>query len=51
VDPVFVAEVEEIPEVLAGLLQDGDLVLTLGAGNIGAVAARLPELLCSGGET
>jgi UDP-N-acetylmuramate--alanine ligase len=49
VDPVFIAEVEEIPEVLSALLQDGDLVLTLGAGNIGAIAARLPELLCAGG--
>ncbi len=51
VDPVFVADVEEVPEVLAGLLQDGDMVLTLGAGDIGAVAARLPETLCTGGES
>ncbi len=51
VDPVFVADAEEVPEVLAGLLQDGDMVLTLGAGDIGAVAARLPETLCTGGES
>ncbi len=49
VDPVFVADIDELPGVLAGLLQDGDLVLLLGAGNIGRVAARLPQLLSSGG--
>jgi len=27
--------------VLQGLLQDGDVLLTLGAGNIGSAAARL----------
>ena len=45
VDPVFVEEVEDVPEVLKDLLQAGDLVLTLGAGSIGAVAADLPDVL------
>jgi UDP-N-acetylmuramate--alanine ligase len=45
VDPVFVEEVEGLPEVLQDLLQAGDLVLTLGAGSIGAVAAALPDVL------
>jgi len=45
VDPVFVDEIEGLPEVLKDLLQAGDLVLTLGAGSIGAVAAVLPEVL------
>jgi len=45
VDPVFVEEVEGLPEVLKDLLQAGDLVLTLGAGSIGAVAAVLPDVL------
>ncbi len=48
VDPVFVDPVGELSEVLAGLLKDGDIVLTLGAGDIGAIAARLPESLCTG---
>jgi UDP-N-acetylmuramate--alanine ligase len=48
VDPVFVQELEEIPQVLRNLLQDGDLVLILGAGDIGALAARLPSLLKGG---
>jgi len=51
VDPVFVEPVEELPEVLSGLLQDGDIVLTLGAGNIGVVASQLKEALeKQGGE-
>jgi UDP-N-acetylmuramate--alanine ligase len=45
VEPVFVEDVEDLPEVLPGLLRAGDLLVTCGAGSIGAVAASLPELL------
>ena len=45
VEPVFVETLDEVQPVLEGLLEDGDLVLTMGAGDIGAYAARLPELL------
>ena len=45
VDPVFVQRAQDLPEALAGVLKDGDLVLTLGAGDIGAVAAELPARL------
>ena len=45
VDPVFVEDVENLPKVLNDLLQPGDLLLTLGAGSIGAVSAHLPETL------
>ncbi len=48
VDPIFVSTLEELPEVLAGLLQDRDIVLLLGAGDIGAVAAKLPQALSGG---
>jgi len=41
VEPVFVAEVEDLPEALAAVLADGDVVLTLGAGDIGGVAPRI----------
>ncbi|MCP4042868.1 MAG: UDP-N-acetylmuramate--L-alanine ligase, partial [Gammaproteobacteria bacterium] len=41
VDPVFVSEVGELPSVLCGLLEDGDILLTLGAGDIGSIAARI----------
>ncbi|MCU0833989.1 MAG: UDP-N-acetylmuramate--L-alanine ligase [Chromatiaceae bacterium] len=50
VDPVFAADLDEVPKVLGNLLEDGDLVLTLGAGDIGALAARLPGLLQDGGK-
>jgi len=41
VDPVFVERVADLPAALEGVLQDGDVLLTLGAGDIGAVAAGL----------
>lgn len=44
-NPVFVEDVDELPGVLSGMLKDGDLLLTLGAGNIGRVAATLPQQL------
>jgi UDP-N-acetylmuramate--alanine ligase len=49
VDPIFVESIDDLPEVLTSLLQDGDIVLLLGAGDIGTVAAKLPQLLSSGG--
>jgi UDP-N-acetylmuramate--alanine ligase len=48
VDPVFVESLEELPAALGGLLADGDLVLTMGAGDIGAFAATLPQILAHG---
>ncbi|MCL2916403.1 UDP-N-acetylmuramate--L-alanine ligase [Shewanella corallii] len=41
VDPVFVATPEQLPEMLPDILQDGDLLLTQGAGNIGALSREL----------
>jgi UDP-N-acetylmuramate--alanine ligase len=51
VEPVFVETVEALPEALAGVLRAGDLLVTFGAGSIGGVAARLPELLPAGGRS
>ena len=42
-DPVFVESMEDLTEVLPGLIQDGDVVLTLGAGSIGRFAQNLAE--------
>jgi UDP-N-acetylmuramate--alanine ligase len=39
IDLVFVEQLEELDEVVASVLQDGDIFLTLGAGSIGAWAA------------
>ncbi len=41
VEPVFVEDNNEIETLLANNLQDGDLLITQGAGDIGGVAARL----------
>lgn len=48
VEPVFVESLDDLQPVLLGLLEDGDLVLTMGAGDIGAYAAGLPALLRDG---
>jgi len=45
VDPIFVANQDDIVEVLQNQLQDGDVLLTLGAGSIGAISAGLPAQL------
>ena len=41
VDPVFVESIESVAEVLKNIMRPGDVVLTQGAGNIGAIAAEL----------
>jgi UDP-N-acetylmuramate--alanine ligase len=45
VEPVFVETLDDLQPVLLDLLEDGDLLLTMGAGDIGAYAAGLPELI------
>jgi len=45
VEPVFVPELDQLPELLNGVLGAGDIVLTLGAGDIGTAAAHLPETM------
>ncbi|WP_455200319.1 glutamate ligase domain-containing protein, partial [Kaarinaea lacus] len=45
VDPIFVEDVNDLPNVLSGIVQDRDIVLTAGAGNIGNVALSLPKRL------
>jgi len=43
VDPIFVEKVSELPDFLPTVLEDGDVLLTLGAGDIGSVAPQLAE--------
>ena len=45
VNPIFVEDVENMTDDLRSILQDGDLVLTMGAGSIGRVASQLKESL------
>ena len=55
IEPLFVARVEELAEVLRGLIRDGDVIVAMGAGNISAVAHQLPGALTTpragGGRT
>ncbi|MFM1989160.1 MAG: UDP-N-acetylmuramate-L-alanine ligase [Pseudomonadota bacterium] len=44
VEPVFVEDVGTMPETLLDAVRDGDVVITMGAGSIGAVPARTQEL-------
>ncbi len=41
--PVFLDSAQQLPALLPGVARDGDLVLTLGAGDIGAVANQMAE--------
>ncbi len=45
VDPVFVDVWQELPKILAGIVRPDDVILTMGAGNVGQIATQLPELL------
>jgi UDP-N-acetylmuramate--alanine ligase len=45
VEPVLLKSLDELPRVLAGIVRDGDVVLTMGAGGIGAAAHELPASL------
>jgi UDP-N-acetylmuramate--alanine ligase len=45
VEPVFVDKIEQLPQALQRIVRDGDLVVTMGAGSIGAIAADLPRTL------
>lgn len=45
VDPVFVENWEELPQLLAGIVKADDVLLTMGAGNVGHIATLLPQLL------
>lgn len=50
VDPVFVENGDALANVLAAIVRPDDVILTLGAGNVGQIATQLPqqltELLC-----
>jgi len=45
VDPVFVDDVAALPEAIAAQAKGGDVVIAMGAGSIGAVPAKVVELM------
>ncbi len=45
VDPVFVKNTDDLLSVLEAVIQTDDVILTMGAGNVGQIASKLPEEL------
>jgi UDP-N-acetylmuramate--alanine ligase len=43
-DPIFVEQIEDVPAVLSGIVEEGDVVITQGAGNIGRLAQELATM-------
>jgi len=43
-EPVFVDDISDMPQAILDNARDGDVVLCMGAGSIGAVAARVVEM-------
>lgn len=48
-DPLYVPSTSGFAEVLGDILRDGDILLFMGAGDIGAVPAGLPEVMLGPG--
>ena len=47
VDPLFVDAIDAMPAAIAAQARDGDVVIVMGAGSIGSVAARVAQELAS----
>jgi UDP-N-acetylmuramate--alanine ligase len=47
VEPLYIERVDELPRTLIQIARDGDVIVTMGAGSIGAMAAELPNALAS----
>ena len=43
IEPFFVEQLDEVPAVLPQVVRDGDVVVTMGAGSIGRLPARLVQ--------
>ena len=46
IDPIFAPDIGSVPAILCDVLEQGDLLLTQGAGNIGQLARQLAEAEC-----
>jgi UDP-N-acetylmuramate--alanine ligase len=44
VEPVFVEDIADMPRLILSAARDGDVVITMGAGSIGAVPGRLARI-------
>ncbi len=45
VEPVFVDDIADMPQAVLDNARDGDVILSMGAGSIGAVPGKLTEML------
>lgn len=43
IDPIFCEHIEGVPDLLKSLVKPGDIVITQGAGNVGALAKTLEQ--------
>jgi UDP-N-acetylmuramate--alanine ligase len=44
VEPVFIEDAVQMPQAILDAARDGDVVITMGAGSIGGVPARIKEM-------
>ena len=47
IDPVFVKDRNDLANILVGIVKPEDVILTMGAGNVGQIAAELPDKLAT----
>lgn len=45
VEPIFIENWDVLPKLLAGIVAENDVILTMGAGSVGQIATQLPQLL------
>jgi UDP-N-acetylmuramate--alanine ligase len=45
VEPLFIEKIDELPRALIQVSRGGDVIVTMGAGSIGTLAAELPAVL------
>jgi UDP-N-acetylmuramate--alanine ligase len=43
VEPIFVEDIADMPDAILNMVKDGDVVITMGAGSISGVPARLSQ--------
>ena len=48
VEPIFVDDINAMPQTIVDNARGGDVVMCMGAGSIGAVPARVVDMLCIG---
>ena len=45
VEPIFVADIQDMAQAIVGITRAGDVVLCMGAGTIGVVPGKVVDLL------